>query len=300
MVYRVLMRINYFFGSDSRSIPAFETLLNARKLKSKTKNNDLNIVTLDNPNILRGKEVRNDFERYCVNNGFQVSYYDKSNRYDDLEIGLVCSFGKIFSRDFLLNNNISTFINKGKRKLINLHLSMLPDLPGPTPVEYSVLYGYKSTGITLFEIDEKIDAGRIIWQEKIEINETDYASDIYKKSFDVFNKFLINQNFNDQSNFNYQKTIFDRNKVKKTYKLQDCDLNLNDLTRELAIKRIRAFDVIGPAKYYIDGDTYKIHTFSNESTPFEMHLTDGKLYAGIITPPGRNKMNSEDWARGLK
>ena len=31
---------------------------------------------------------------------------------------------------------------------------------------------------------------------------------------------------------------------------------------------------------------------------FEIELTDGKLTADIITPPGRKKMKSADWLRG--
>ena len=97
------MKINYFFGSDSRSIPAYQALINSELVDST--NHMINVVTLDNPNQVRGKSKRNDFESYCLDNNIQYSYYNEKDIYEDLEIALVCSFGKIFPSEFLINNN---------------------------------------------------------------------------------------------------------------------------------------------------------------------------------------------------
>ena len=67
------MKINYFFGSDSRSIPAYQALVNSEVVDSA--NQIINVVTLDNSNQVRGKRKRNDFESYCVDNNIQYSYY---------------------------------------------------------------------------------------------------------------------------------------------------------------------------------------------------------------------------------
>ena len=283
------MKINYFFGSDSRSIPAYEALVSTDKIAST--NHTINVVTLDNSNRVRGKNKPNDFESYCLDNNIQYGYYNEQDVYDDLEVALVCSFGKIFPSEFLINNNYGIFIN--------LHLSLLPDLKGPTPVEHAILYGYSHSGISLFIIDEGIDTGKIIWQEEFEILPSSYASDLYSLAFDKFNKYI---NKVDLNNLNYTESnsIESKQKVKKTYKFNDCDLSLNNVDTETAKKRIRAFNVLGPAKYLDAEEQYKIHSYTESGEGFEIELTDGKLTADIITPPGRKKMKSADWLRGRK
>ena len=289
------MKINYFFGSDSRSIPAYQALVNSEVVDSA--NQIINVVTLDNSNQVRGKRKRNDFESYCVDNNIQYSYYSENDVYDDLEIALVCSFGKIFPSDFLINNNALNNKDSGDSIFINLHLSLLPDLKGPTPVEHAILYGYSHTGISLFMIDEGIDTGKIVWQEKFEILPNSYASDLYTLSFDKFNQFI---NKFDFDNLKPSALVHDGSsqKVKKTYKFNDCDLSLNNVDIETAKKRIRAFNVLGPAKYIDTEESYKIHSYTETGEGFEIQLTDGKLTADIITPPGRKKMKSADWLRG--
>ena len=180
-----------------------------------------------------------------------------------------------------------------------MHLSLLPDLKGPTPVEHAILYGYSHTGISLFTIDEGIDTGKIIWQEKFEILPNSYASDLYTLAFDKFKQFI---NEFDLTNLNYSQTVNNGSlqKVKKTYKFNDCDLSLNNVDTETAKKRIRAFNVIGPAKYIDSEEQYKIYSYTETEEGFEIELTDGKLTADIITPPGRKKMKSADWLRGRK
>ncbi|KFZ19060.1 hypothetical protein V502_03845 [Pseudogymnoascus sp. VKM F-4520 (FW-2644)] len=53
---------------------------------------------------------------------------------------------------------------------LNLHLSLLPDLRGPSPVDYAILNGYKQTGVTLQTLSpEDFDHGKILLQAPISI-----------------------------------------------------------------------------------------------------------------------------------
>ncbi len=53
---------------------------------------------------------------------------------------------------------------------INLHGSLLPEYRGAAPINWAVINGEKSTGVSTFIIDEKIDTGEILLQEKIKIS----------------------------------------------------------------------------------------------------------------------------------
>ena len=49
---------------------------------------------------------------------------------------------------------------------INLHASILPKYIGASPIQYTLLNGDKTSGLTTFVVNEKIDEGKIIYQKK--------------------------------------------------------------------------------------------------------------------------------------
>lgn len=59
----------------------------------------------------------------------------------------------------------------GKPRLgtFNLHGSLLPQLRGAAPIHWAVINGLKETGLTTFLIDEQIDTGNILLQERLAI-----------------------------------------------------------------------------------------------------------------------------------
>lgn len=64
---------------------------------------------------------------------------------------------------------------------LNVHPSLLPKYRGPAPVPWTLINGEKVTGVTIFEMDEGMDTGRILYQEKIEIKENENAEELLKK-----------------------------------------------------------------------------------------------------------------------
>ncbi|MFB0566582.1 MAG: methionyl-tRNA formyltransferase [Candidatus Aminicenantaceae bacterium] len=56
-----------------------------------------------------------------------------------------------------------------KYNSINLHFSLLPKYRGASPVFWALLKGEKKTGISIFELNEKMDEGDILAQEEVDI-----------------------------------------------------------------------------------------------------------------------------------
>lgn len=56
---------------------------------------------------------------------------------------------------------------------INVHPSLLPRYRGASPMQWALLNGDTETGITIIEVIEKMDAGKILYQEKARIKEDD-------------------------------------------------------------------------------------------------------------------------------
>jgi len=52
---------------------------------------------------------------------------------------------------------------------INIHFSLLPKYRGPAPIQWALLNGERITGVTSILMDEIVDHGRIVIQERVEI-----------------------------------------------------------------------------------------------------------------------------------
>ena len=63
----------------------------------------------------------------------------------------------------------------------NLHASLLPDYRGAAPINWAIINDETETGVTTFFIDDKIDTGEIILQEKLPIAPDDNASSLHDK-----------------------------------------------------------------------------------------------------------------------
>ncbi|EAQ99713.1 methionyl-tRNA formyltransferase [Maribacter sp. HTCC2170] len=63
----------------------------------------------------------------------------------------------------------------------NLHASLLPDYRGAAPINWAIINGETETGVTTFFIDDKIDTGEMVLQEKIGIGADDSAGDLHDK-----------------------------------------------------------------------------------------------------------------------
>ena len=58
-------------------------------------------------------------------------------------------------------------------RLINLHPSLLPAFPGLRAVRQALVYGVKITGVTVHYVTDELDAGPIIAQEPVRVEERD-------------------------------------------------------------------------------------------------------------------------------
>ena len=57
-----------------------------------------------------------------------------------------------------------------KYKCINTHASLLPKYRGGAPIQRAIINGEKETGMTIMYMNEKMDEGDILVQEKIDID----------------------------------------------------------------------------------------------------------------------------------
>ncbi|KKU16547.1 MAG: Methionyl-tRNA formyltransferase, partial [Parcubacteria group bacterium GW2011_GWC1_45_9] len=85
------------------------------------------------------------------------------------DIGIVAAYGKIIPKEIL------DIFPKG---VLNLHPSLLPKYRGPSPIQTAILNNDFDTGVSIILLDEQMDHGQILAQEKIKLTGQEYFSEL--------------------------------------------------------------------------------------------------------------------------
>ncbi len=119
--------------------------------------------------------------------------------------GKAYDFIKDISCDIILSINYLFIIKEDiikhpKHYAINLHGSLLPKYRGRTPHVWSIINGEKETGVTAHLIEEDVDKGDIIIQQKINIEPHDSGGSIIDKFRTIYPQVIDNLMYSIQSN----------------------------------------------------------------------------------------------------
>lgn len=87
-------------------------------------------------------------------------------------------------------------LEKWPNKIINIHPSLLPAFKGAYPVRDALAAGVKVTGCTAHFVTEEVDAGRILAQEVVFVDENDTEATLHakiqQKEYLIFPKVMEN------------------------------------------------------------------------------------------------------------
>ena len=88
------------------------------------------------------------------------------------ELGVVAAFGQKIGNGFL---------DALPYGCINLHGSLLPKYRGAAPFQWAIINGDETTGVSVFQLDEKWDAGPIWGRRELQIRETETAAELHDR-----------------------------------------------------------------------------------------------------------------------
>ena len=94
----------------------------------------------------------------------------------------VVAYGKILPKDLL---------DIPKNGSINVHGSLLPKYRGAAPIQWAVLNGDKTTGITTMFMNEGMDTGDMILKEEVEIGDDETTGELWDRLSQVGAKLLV-------------------------------------------------------------------------------------------------------------
>lgn len=96
---------------------------------------------------------------------------EKSEQFSGFDALVVCSFGLY----------VPSWFTKLFRWTLNFHPSLLPDYRGAAPIQRALLDGRKVTGVSIIEVAEEMDAGRIYDSVEVKIEEGDNFATLSEK-----------------------------------------------------------------------------------------------------------------------
>ena len=134
--------------------------------------NNINVKGLQ---IAKKFKIKNYYVKYSNKRIFESRVLKLLNKN---KIDLIClaGFMKILSRKF---------IKKYSKPIINIHPSLLPKYKGLNTHSRAIKNKDKYSGATVHIVNEKLDSGKIIIQEKVKILKSDKEKTLKKKVLKV-------------------------------------------------------------------------------------------------------------------
>jgi methionyl-tRNA formyltransferase len=174
----------------------------------------------------------------------------------------------------ILPDNIISIPEYGS---INIHPSLLPKYRGSSPIQYALLNGDEETGVSIINLNRKIDSGSILGQKKFSIPSSANFGYMYEKLGILGSELLlkvIEDIKNDKSltivQDESQKTLAPKIK-KEQYKI---DWNQNSIQ---IYNQIRAFDPYPGAYALLNNKRIKLFGAQKEKIFNSPNLKVGQL-----------------------
>ena len=166
------MRI-IFLGTPEFSVPTLSALC-------KSNHEIIAVVTQPDKSKNRGYELLPPPVKVVAKeNGLNVLQYRKirEDGINDLvhlkpDIMITCAYGQILSQEI---------IDIPKYGIVNLHASLLPKYRGSSPINWAIINGETTTGITLMKTEIGIDTGDMLGTVQCEIGENETAGELFEK-----------------------------------------------------------------------------------------------------------------------
>ena len=216
-----------FFGGSSYVIPIIDAI-----------KQDLSLI------VTTEKAPNEPVISFCKTNKLPyLSISSFEDNHKSLILNLKSPLAVVADFGLMIPKNLLDHFEHG---VLNIHPSLLPKYRGPTPVQTTILNGDKITGVSIIKLDNKIDHGPILNQEKEEIQNDDTSESLYLKLFKIGAN-LLPKTISDYLDEKIELVEQDDSKATytKALKREDGYINLSSLgIRNLKLeiaRKIRAY-----------------------------------------------------------
>ena len=174
-----------FMGTPDFAEKSLEALYNAG-------HNIVGVVT--NPDRPKGrgmKMIASPVKEFALEKGLKIYQPEKVKGNIDFfeeirklnpDVICVVAYGKILPKEILKIPPIGC---------INVHGSLLPKYRGAAPIQWAILNGDKTTGVTTMYMDTGMDTGDMILKQEVEIGEDETTGELWDRLAVIGAKLLV-------------------------------------------------------------------------------------------------------------
>ena len=174
-----------FMGTPDFAKESLEALYNAGC-------NILGVVT--NPDKPKGrgmKMIASPVKQFAIENNIPIYQPIKIRNNEEFikkikelnpDIICVVAYGKILPKEIL---------DIPKYGCINVHGSLLPKYRGAAPIQWAIINGEKTTGITTMYMDIGMDTGDMILKEEVDIGEDETTGELWERLSKIGGTLLV-------------------------------------------------------------------------------------------------------------
>ncbi|WP_198680056.1 methionyl-tRNA formyltransferase [Aureibaculum luteum] len=203
----------------------------------------------------------------------------------------------------------------------NLHASLLPNYRGAAPINWAIINGETTTGVTTFFIDDKIDTGAILLKDEISIDKNDTAGTLHDKLMELGSGLVVKtvKRIEEGKIETTPQNQFDEDQLKDAPKIfkDTCQIDWNKSLDDV-YNKIRGLNPYPGAWTVLTNnkETFEMKIFNAKKEKEQHHHSIGKLIVGkaelkvaldngylIIEElqlPGKRKMKVGDLLNGYK
>lgn len=165
-----------FCGTPDFSVPALELLNNHPHINLKS------VISMPDRPAGRGQKLQSPpVIEYCKNN--KVSFHQTENinkddeflsqlESEDIDFFVVLAFAQFLGKRVLELPKLGCF---------NIHTSLLPKYRGAAPIQYALLNGDKTTGVSIQKMVKKMDAGDLVKEFELPVAHTETGGQLYTR-----------------------------------------------------------------------------------------------------------------------
>lgn len=281
-----------FFGSDNFAVPALRALIaGAHKISC--------VVTQPDRKKGRGLHLEGTAVKALASESHLTIHQPQmANSPETIkflkclkpDVFVVIAYGQLLSQGLL---DIPRILP------LNVHASLLPKYRGAAPINWALINGERTTGVTVIKMSEKMDAGPVILQEEIEVSDEDTAIILENKLSKKAAELLINS-LKIIENKTYHLIPQDEMKVSFAPKLRKSDALINwEESAQDTYNLIRGCLGWPGAFTYYNGRLLKVYKARVEREAENQGVrTPGEIigvsYEGIIVATGKDYLRIEE------
>lgn len=297
-----------FLGTPEFAVPTLDMLANHPHIELRS------VISMPDRPAGRGMELKSpeviEYAKLKKIPFFQTENINKETEFlstlknDNLDFIVVLAFAQFLGTEML---------NLARLGCFNIHTSILPKYRGAAPIQYALLNGDTSTGVSIQKMVKQMDAGDLVHFHNVDIAPTENGGQLYTRL-----KFQAALSMNDlivnllQDKVTFTKQDETQVSFAPTLKKEDGSLDFENKTVNQILNLNRALDPWPGTYCFLNGKRLKVLTVEsyhakiapgkakNDLGSLVVGCKDGTLRLSMVQLEGKKPCSDRELLNGIK